>query len=61
MFEKVVQQRIVARDQAIALVYVSEEQKKDPAISWSFDVLSSVARLANLADPNEALAAFVVD
>jgi hypothetical protein len=61
MFEKVVQQRIVARDQAIALVYVSEEQKKDPAVSWSFDVLSSVARLANLADPNEALAAFVVD
>jgi hypothetical protein len=61
MFEKVVQQRIVARDQAIALVYVSEEQKEDPAISWSFDVLSSVARLANLADPNEALAAFVVD
>jgi len=61
MFEKVVQERIVSRDQAIALVYVTEDQKRDPAISWSFDVLSSVARLANLADPNEALAAFAVD
>jgi hypothetical protein len=61
MFEKVVQQRIVARDQAIALVYATAEQKQDPAISWSFDVLGSVARLANLADPNDALAAFAVD
>jgi hypothetical protein len=61
MFEKVVQQHIVAREQAIALVYATNEQKKDPAVSWSFDVLSSVARLANLADPNEAIAAFAVD
>jgi hypothetical protein len=61
MFEKVVQQRIVAREQAIALVYATAEQKKDPTISWSFDVLGSVARLANLADPDEALAAFAVD
>jgi hypothetical protein len=61
MFEKVVQQRIVAREQAIALVYATDEQKKDPAVSWSFGVLSSVARLANLADPDEALAAFAVD
>jgi hypothetical protein len=61
MFEKVVQQRIVSREQAVALVYATDEQKKDPAVSWSFDVLGSVARLANLANPNEALAAFAVD
>jgi hypothetical protein len=61
MFEKVVQQGIVTREQAIALVFATDEQKKDPAVSWSFDVLGSVARLANLANPNEALAVFAVD
>jgi hypothetical protein len=61
MFEKVVGQAIVRREDAVALVYAGETQKKDPAISWSFDVLGSVARVANLADPNEALTAFVVE
>jgi hypothetical protein len=61
MFEKVVQQDIVRRDQAIALVFATDEQKKDPAVSWSFDVLGSVARLANLADPHEALSAFAIE
>jgi hypothetical protein len=60
MFEKVVDQNIVTRDQAVALVYATEERRRDPAVSWSFDVLSSVAQVANLADPNEAMAAFVV-
>jgi hypothetical protein len=60
MFEKVVAQKIVTRDQAVALVYATEEQRHDPSISWSFDVLSSVARVANLADSNEAIAAFAV-
>ncbi len=60
MFEKVVEQQIVTRDQAVALVYATEEQRHDPSISWSFDVLRSVARVANLADSNEAMAAFVV-
>lgn len=61
MFEKVVQQRIVTQDQAIALVFATEEQKKDPAISWSFDVLGSVARLANLANADEAISAFAIE
>lgn len=60
MFEKVVEQQIVTRDQAVALVYATEEQRHDPSISWSFDVLRSVARVANLADSNEAIEAFVV-
>jgi hypothetical protein len=61
MFEKVVQQRIVSRDQAVALVFATREQRKDPAVSWSFDVLGSVARLANLADPDEALSVFAIE
>jgi hypothetical protein len=61
MFEKVVQQQIVPREHAIALVYVTRDQKQDPSVSWSFDVLNSVASVANLADPNEALQAFAVD
>ena len=61
MFEKVVQQRIVPREHAIALVYVGTEQKRDSEMSWSFDVLNSVASIANLADPNEAMAAFAVE
>jgi hypothetical protein len=61
MFEKVVQQNIVTRDQAIALVFATEDQRKDPAVSWSFDVLGSVAKLANLADPQEALRAFAIE
>jgi hypothetical protein len=60
MFEKVVAQEIVTRDQAVALVYATEEQRDDPSIGWSFDVLRSVARVANLADSDEAIAAFVV-
>jgi hypothetical protein len=61
MFEKVVQRGIISRDQAIALVFATEEQRKDPEVSWSFDVLNSVARVANLADSTEALAAFIVE
>ena len=61
MFEKVVGQRMVTRDHAVALVYAVDEQKRDPAISWSFDVLRSVARVVNLADTNEAMSAFVVE
>lgn len=60
MFEKVVEQRIVRRDQAIALVYATKEHKQDPAVSWSFNVLGSVATVANLADTTEAIAAFAV-
>ena len=60
MFEKVVDQRIVTRDHAVALVYATEEHRRDPAVSWSFDVLSSVARVANLADSNDAMSAFAV-
>jgi len=60
MFEKVVGQGIVERDQAIALVYATEDRKSNPAVSWSFDVLRSVARVANLADSNEAMSAFAV-
>jgi hypothetical protein len=61
MFEKVVEQGIISRDQAIALVYATGEQRRDPEISWSFDVLNSVARVANLADSAEALTAFIVE
>ncbi len=61
MFEKVVQDGIINRDQAVALVYATDEHKRDPEISWSFDVLSSVARVANLADQTEAISAFIVD
>lgn len=61
MFEKVVEQGIVTRDQAVALVFATEEHRRDPAVNWSFDVLRSVARVANLADANEALTAFVVE
>lgn len=61
MFEKVVQQGIIERDQAIALVYATEENKRDPEVSWSFDVLGSVARIANLADPTEAVSAFIIE
>jgi len=60
MFEKVVEQQFVSKDQAVALVYATEEQRQDPSINWSFDVLRSVARVANLADSNEAIAAFAV-
>jgi hypothetical protein len=61
MFEKVIQQHIITRDQAIALVYATDEQRRDPAVSSSFEVLASVARLANLADPHEALRAFAIE
>jgi hypothetical protein len=61
MFEKVIQQGIISRNQAIALVYATDEHKRDPEVSWSFDVLNSVATVANLADSTEALAAFIVE
>jgi len=61
MFEKVVQRGIIGQDQAVALVYVTDESKRDPEISWSLDVLGSVARVANLADPTEGITAFIVD
>lgn len=61
MFEKVLEQGIVTHDEAIALVYAPEEQRSDPAVSWSLDVLGSVSRIANFANPNEAMTAFVVD
>jgi len=61
MLEKVVRQGIVAHDQAIALVYANEQQRQDAAISWSFGVLSSVARLVNLAHPEECIAAFALE
>jgi hypothetical protein len=61
MFEKVTQQGIISPDQGIALVYTTEDQKRDPEVSWSFDVLRSVARVANLADSTEALSAFIVE
>jgi hypothetical protein len=61
MFEKVVQQGIISRDQAVALVFATDEQRRDPEVSWSFDVLNSVARVANLADSTQAVAAFVVE
>jgi peptidyl-tRNA hydrolase len=60
MFDKVTRQGIISRNEAIALVYATEEHKRDPEVSWSFDVLNSVARVANLADSTEAVAAFVV-
>jgi hypothetical protein len=61
MFEKVVKQGIVSRDHAIALVYATDDHLRDPEISWSLDVLSSVAKVANLADSTEAVAAFIVE
>jgi hypothetical protein len=60
MFEKVVEHQIVARDQAIALVYATEERRRDPSVRSSFDVLASVARVVNLADTDQALSAFAV-
>jgi hypothetical protein len=58
MFEKVIQQGIVRRDQAVALVYATDELMRDPEISRSFNVLSSVASVANLADQSQAFEAF---
>lgn len=61
MFEKVVQDGIIKREHAVALVYATDEHRRDPEISWSFDVLGSVARVANLADQIDALSAFRMD
>ena len=61
MFEKVVENGIIKRDQAIALVYATEDLKHDPEINWSFEVLGSVARVVNLADQMDAVSAFMVD
>jgi hypothetical protein len=58
MFEKVVQQGIVRCDQAVALVYATEELVNDPEVGRSLRVLSSVARVANLADESQAMHAF---
>lgn len=58
MFEKVIQQGIVRRDQAVALVYATDELMQDPEIRRSFNVLSSVASVANLADQSQAIEAF---
>jgi hypothetical protein len=58
MFEKVVQSGLIKREQAIALVYAPENIMQDPEIGWSLDVLGSVARVANLANQDEAMAAF---
>jgi hypothetical protein len=60
MFEKVVQKGIIKREQAIALVFATKEHKTDPEVSWSLDVLRSVARVANLADQAEAVSAFLM-
>jgi hypothetical protein len=61
MFEKVVQQSIIGREQAIALVYATDEQTRDPEVGWSLGVLNSVARVANLAVSSEAMTAFLFD
>jgi hypothetical protein len=61
MFEKVVQEGIVQREDAIALVFATDERRADPEVVRSLDVLASVARVANLADQTEALLAFVVE
>jgi hypothetical protein len=61
MFEKVVAEGIIKRDQAVALVYATDEHRRDPEVSWSFDVLRSVARVVNLSDQIEAISAFIVD
>jgi hypothetical protein len=60
MFEKVVEHKIVTKHQAIALVYATEERRKEPGVRSCFDVLESVARVANLAEPDQALNAFLV-
>lgn len=60
MFEKVVQHGIIPHDQAVALVYATNEHIRDPEIRWSLDVLNSVARVANLADHTQVLSAFVI-
>lgn len=58
MLEKVVHHGIVRRDQAVALVYATDELMQDPEISRSLSVLSSVASVANLADRSQAIEAF---
>lgn len=61
MFEKVVQRGIIERRQAVTLVFATEDRKRDPEISRSLGVLSSVSRIANLADQAEALSAFIFE
>lgn len=61
MFEKVVGQRIIKPEQAIALVYATDDLTRDPEVGWSLDVLQSVSKVVNLADQKQAASAFVVD
>ncbi len=61
MFEKVVLGGFISREQAVSLVYATDQQRSDPEVNWSLDVLSSVSRVANLANPREALQAFIVE
>jgi hypothetical protein len=58
MFEKVTQTGIVQQGQAVALVYLSEDQRGDRETARLLDSLSSVARLLDVRNEENAVKEF---
>jgi len=50
MLEKVAEANIISREHSAALVYVTDEQRSESAISEALQVLASVSRVLNLDD-----------
>lgn len=48
MLEKVVQSELISRDHTAAIVYVTDDQQTDPAVTEACHVLASVSRVLNL-------------
>lgn len=50
MLEKVIQKKLVTREQSGVLVYVTDEQRADSVVDEAIRVLGSVTRVLNLRD-----------
>jgi hypothetical protein len=57
-FEKIIEARIIDQAKTAALVYVSDEQRGDPEIERSIDVLKSVTNVLDLRDHENVLKEF---
>jgi hypothetical protein len=58
MFEKVVQNNIVSKDQVISLVYVPKDQMREPELDRGIQILNSVSRVINLSNEADATREF---
>ena len=59
MFQNVIEQDIITRDQGGVLVNVADEQRAEPDVRNALSVLNSVTRVINVNDQDTALREFL--